>query len=128
MADQGRQTLPWCLIAPAVPVPFAIYWLDSTDGLKAVVGELVDITGKVTERRSQKGVITVAVDPSETLSTDVNVTSGMRDVTTEKFDDRPRPKGTSGRKTSLEVSRPVYKLVVEDVRALTLPVGGPACK
>lgn len=114
--------------APAIPVPFAIYWLDSTDGLKAVVGELVDITGKVTERRSQKGVITVAVDPSETLSTDVNVTSGVRDVTTEKFDDRPRPQGTSGKKTEIEVSRPVYKLVVEDVRALTLPVGGPACK
>ncbi len=31
---------------PLVPVPLAIYWLDSTDGLKALIGEFVDVSGK----------------------------------------------------------------------------------
>lgn len=109
-------------------MPFAIYWLDSTDGLKALVGEIVDVTGEVTERRSKPGTITIAIDPSETLSTDVEVASGTRNVTTEKFDDRPRPAGTSGSSSSLEVTRPVYKLVVENVRAVNVPVAGPACR
>jgi hypothetical protein len=34
--------------APVRAVPYAIYWLDSTDGLKKLVGEIVDVTGKVT--------------------------------------------------------------------------------
>ena len=50
---------------PIVPVPIAIYWLDSTDGLKGLVGELVDITGTVTERTSKSGTITLAIDPSD---------------------------------------------------------------
>ena len=41
------------------PVPWAIYWLDSTDGLKARVGEMVDITGTITGRRPEAGKITV---------------------------------------------------------------------
>jgi hypothetical protein len=115
-------------LAPIQPVPFAIYWLDSTDGLKALVGELVDITGKVTERRLKPGTITISVDPSETLSTDVEVASGNRNETTKKFDDGPRPAGTSGYSSSLELSRPVYKLVVENVRAVNAPAAGPACR
>ena len=114
--------------APVQPVPLAIYWLDSTSGLKALVGEMVDVTGKVTERRSKPGTITVSIDPSETLSTDVEVASGFNNVTTEKFDDRPRPTGTSGSPSALEVTRPVYKLVVEDVRAVNVPGAGPACR
>lgn len=114
--------------APIQPVPLAIYWLDSTDGLKALVGEIVDVTGTVTERRSKPGTITISIDPSDTLSTDVEVASGIKNVTTEKFDDRPRPTGTSGSPSSLEVTRPVYKLDVENVRSVNLPVGGPACR
>lgn len=109
-------------------VPYAIYWLDSNDGLKEHVGEVVDITGKVTERRSKPGTITVSIDPSEALSTDVRVQSGSRSETTEKYDDRPRPTGTPTTSSALEVSRPVYKLVVETVRAVTIPVAGPACR
>lgn len=113
-----------------VPVPWAIYWLDSTDGLKPFVGEMVDITGKVTERRPRPGTITVSIDVSETLSKDVQVTSATKtlDVTTEKFNDRPRPTGTSRSDSTLEVTRPVYKLKVETVRAVNLPVAGPACR
>ncbi len=64
----------------------------------------------------------------QTLSTDVEVGSGTRNVTTEKFDDRPRPAGTSGSSSSLVVTRPVYKLIVEDVRPVNVPAAGPACR
>lgn len=110
------------------PVPFAIYSLDSTDGLGGLVGEMVDVTGKVTERTRRSGTITMSIEPSETLSTDVEVEGGARNVTTEKFDDRPRPAGASHSPSSLQVTRPVYKLVVEDVRAVNAPVAGPACR
>jgi hypothetical protein len=111
-------------------VPYAIYWLDSTDGLKALVGEMVDVTGKVTERRPKPGTITLSIDVSEPLSTDVQVASSSKtlDVTTKKFDDKPRPTGTSSSDSSLEVTRPVYKLVVENVRAVNVPGAGPACR
>ena len=110
------------------PVPFAIYSLDSTDGLEALVGEMVDVTGKVTERTSKAGTITVSIDVSETLSNDVQVETETKDVTSEKFNDRPRPVGASRSDSSIEVTRPVYKLVVEDVRAVNVPVAGPACR
>ncbi|HEY6210898.1 MAG TPA: hypothetical protein VIW45_01375 [Vicinamibacterales bacterium] len=113
---------------PLRAVPYAIYWLDSTDGLKPLVGEIVDVTGKITERRSKPGTITVSVDPSETKSTDVEVESGHRRETTEKFADAPHPAGTSGISSAVEVSRPVYKLVVEDVHAVTALNDGPACR
>ena len=79
-------------------MPYAIYWLDSTDGLKVHVGEIVDVTGKVTERRGKMGTITVALDPADTLETEVQVASGGNgiDVTSKKFDDKePGTNGTS---------------------------------
>ncbi len=115
--------------APIQPVPLAIYWLDSTQGMKALVGEFVDVTGKVTERRPKPGTITVSIDPSETRSTGVEVASGNKDldVTTKKFDDKPR--GTSGSSSSLETTRPVYKLAVENVRlSIYVPDVVPACR
>lgn len=114
--------------APIQPVPYAIYWLDSTEGLKALVGEMVEVTGKLTERTSKSGTITISIDPGETLSTDVEVASGNKSVTTEKFDDRPRPAGTSSSSSAVQVTRPVYKLVVETVRAVNVPAAGPACR
>ena len=116
--------------APASPVPYAIYWLDSNDGLKPFVGEIVDITGKITERRPRPGTITVSIDPSETLPADIQVASNDKtlDVTTKQFADTARPAGTTGGSSSLEVTRPVYKLSVENVRAVTVPVAGPACR
>jgi hypothetical protein len=111
-------------------VPYAIYWLDSTDGLKPFVGEIVDITGKVTERRGKPGTITVSIDPSDALSTDVQVKSGggSIDATTEKFDGGPRSTGASTSSSTLEMTRPVYKLAVANVRAVSIPVAGPACR
>jgi len=116
--------------APIVPVPLAIYWLDSTDKLKPLVGEMVDVTGKVTSREAKSGTITLSIDPSVTRSTDVKVDSGSggREVTTEKFDDRPRPEGTSGSPSSIKVARPVYNLAVDDVRAVSVGATGLACQ
>lgn len=107
-------------------VPYAIYWLDSNDGLKPFAGEMVDITGTITERRSQKGQITVALDPNDVLSKDVQVVSGngALDVTSKKFDGKTEPSGAS----SITVSRPVYKLAVDNVRAVAAPVPGPPCR
>ena len=114
--------------APVRAVPYAIYWLDSTDGLKKLVGEIVDVTGKVTERRSKPGTITIFVDPTEKKSTDVEITSSGREETTKKFAGNPAVVGTSGTPSSLEVHRPVYKLVVEKVVAVTPVDDGPACR
>lgn len=110
-------------------VPSAIYWLDSTHGLKVHVGEIVDVTGKVTERRGKTGMITVTVDPGEALETEVQVASGGRgiDVTSEKFDDNKPLDGTA-MSTSSSSLRTVYKLSVETVRAVSVPVAGPACR
>ena len=112
--------------APLRAVPYAIYWLDSTDGLKPLVGEIVDVTGKVTERRSKPGTITISVDPSDKKSTEVEVAKSGNEETTKKFADPAV--GTSGTPSSLEVHRPVYKLVVEKVVAVTPVDDGPACR
>jgi hypothetical protein len=111
-------------------VPYAIYWLDSNEGLKAHVGEMVDITGKVTERRPNPGTITVSLDPGEPLSTKVEVASSTNsvDVTSKKFDDGPRPAESSSAPSTIEMRRPVYKLDVQTVRAVNVPAGGPACR
>lgn len=112
-------------------MPLAIYWLDSNKGLEDRVGDMVDVTGTVTERRDKPGTITVSIDVSETRSTDVAVLSGNKDldVTTRKFDDRPRPVETGGADSSLTVTRPVYKVDVERVRhAANFPEGGPVCR
>jgi hypothetical protein len=113
-------------------VPYAIYWLDSTDGLKDLVGEMVDVTGKVTERRKNPGTIKISIDPDEALTTDVQVSSASKtlDVTTEKYDEKKQtPVATSGESSSIEVSRPVYKLAVENVHSVGyVPTAGPACR
>ena len=112
-------------------VPYAIYWLDSTDGLKELVGEMVDVTGKVTERRKNAGTIKISIDPEDALTTDVRVSSASKtlDVTTEKYDEKQTPVGTSGESSSVEVSRPVYKLAVENVHSVgNVPTAGPACR
>lgn len=113
------------------PVPWAIYWLDSTKGLKERVGEMVDITGKITGRRPEAGKITVSIDASELRAKDVQVTSASKtlDVTTEKYEPAARPVGTTGTDSSISVSRPVYKLDVETVaHAASVPLTGPVCR
>jgi hypothetical protein len=57
----------------------------------------------------------------------IEVTTGGNTVTSEKFNDRPHAAGTTGT-SSLEVTRPVYTLVVEKVSAVNIPSPGPACR
>ena len=110
--------------------PYAIYWLDSNDGLKPLVGEMVDVTGEVKSRRPHQGTITVSFDPSDSPGTDVRVASASKtlNVESKKFEDTPKPAHNAGSTSTLEVSRPVYKLDVESVRAANIPVAGPACR
>jgi len=61
-----------------VPVPIAIYWLDSTEGLDKLVGKMVEVTGTVTSNAPNPGTITISIDPEVTLSTDVQIESGKR--------------------------------------------------
>jgi hypothetical protein len=92
---------------------------------------MLDITGKVTERRQKPGTTTVHIDVSEMKSTDVQVASGNKDldVTTKKYDDKPRPAGKSGADSTITVARPVYKLDVESIRhAANFPMSGPVCR
>jgi len=109
---------------PIVPVPNAIYWLNYTGGLEPLVGKMVEVTGMVTSHELSQGTITITIDPSQTLSTDVKVASGKKDVTTEKFDDRPRLDVQS----SLKVSRPVYNLAVDRVAAVDSGKTGQPCQ
>jgi len=109
---------------PIVPVATAIYWLNYTGGLEPLVGKMVEVTGMVVSHESKPGTITITIDPSQTLSTDVKVASGKKDVTTEKFDDRPRPPFQS----SLKTTRPVYNLAVDRVTAVDPGKTGPPCQ
>ena len=72
----------------------------------------------------------MSIDPTEHLQTDVEVKSGGNEETTEKFDntDKPRPADVKHTESQLHVSRPVYKLDVQNVAAVSLPVAGPACR
>lgn len=109
--------------------PYAIYWLDSNAGLKKHVGEIVDITGKVKSRRPEKGTITVTFDPSEALSTSVQVESANKnlDVTSKDFNNGPQPAGSESAQIT-DVQLKVYVLDVESVSAVNVPVAGPACR
>ena len=111
-------------------VPYAIYWLDSTDGLKSLVGEMVDVTGKVTERLKSAGTIKVSLDPDAPLTTEVEVSNASKtlNVTTEKYDATRKPIGASSDSSAVEVSRPVYKVDVDNVHTVNfVPTAGPAC-
>ena len=111
----------------AVPVA-AIYWLDSTDGMKPLVGQRIDITGRVTKRRESPGKITIELRPGSGEKETVKVESNNAVVKSEKFKGTARPIAPSGDKTTTERLRPVYKLDVKSVSAAPR-VGelGPAC-
>ena len=113
---------------PAIPVPYAIYWLDSTKGLESLVGKMVAITGKVTSKEAKPGTITITINPDVELSTDVQVKSGERDITSKKFDYSDRPMATADSQSSRIMPRPVYNLAVDDVSAVDTGADGPPCQ
>ncbi len=111
-----------------VPVPYAIYWLDSTKGLEALVGRMVEVTGKVTSKEAKPGTITIAINPDAVFTTDVQVKSGKKDITTKKFEYTDKPMTTAASQSSLIMPRPVYNLAVEDVSAVDTGAEGPPCQ
>jgi len=113
---------------PITPVPIAIYWLDSTEGLDKLVGKMVEVTGTVTSNAPHPGTITISIDPDVTLSTDVQIESGKRDVTSKKFDYSDRPNATADSQSSIIVERPVYNLEVDNVSALYTDTNEAICQ
>jgi hypothetical protein len=104
------------------PVADAIYWLDSTHGMKALVGQLVDVTGQVVKRDSKQGVIKLDFHPNEEKDTNVTIETASRAVTTRAFAAGPDGKASS------ELRRPVYQVHVEDISAVAGQPVGASCK
>jgi outer membrane protein OmpA-like peptidoglycan-associated protein len=113
---------------PDIPMPYAIYWLDSTKGFDTLVGKMVEVTGKITSKETKPGTITIAINPDDGLSTDVQVKSGKRDITSKKFDYSDRPEATADSQSTLIMPRPVYNLAVDDINPVDTGSDGPPCQ
>ena len=83
---------------------------------------LVGVTGTVTKRESRPGSIKIDVQADEEQSTDVKVERGSQTVTTKEYP------GTPDDESSVVLSRPVYRVNVESVKAVDPVHYGPACK
>jgi hypothetical protein len=107
------------LAGAVVPVPYSIYRLDSTQDMKHLVGELVDISGKVVSRDKKQGSIKIDVGAGEE---NVAVKMASKTVTTKTFPETPAAESV------VELSRPVYLINVESVKATSVADGGSACR
>ena len=107
-------------------VPYAIYMLNSTNGMKDLVGELVDIKGVVVSKDAKHGTIKVVVDDDTAKTTDVTVERGSGNSTTTKEYAGKTNGPAAG--SVIEVSRPVYRVNVESIIAAKTDQTGPACK
>ena len=105
------------------PVPYAIYWLDSNKELKSMVGGFVDVTGTVLKRDSKRGFIKISVRPDEEKTADVTVENGNQKGTTTK-----EYAGAVNEESTVEITRPVYRITVESIKSLDDSHMGPACK
>lgn len=85
----------------------------------------MDVTGKITKRDSKPGIIKVDVgsDAEHTTNVKVENGNGSHGVTTQDY------AGTNDASASVvELSRPIYHLDVETVKAVDIQHYGPACK
>ena len=110
------------LTGAVVPVPYSIYKLDSTKDMKHLVGELVDISGKVVKRYRNTGAIRVVVSEGEEGDEDVLVKTAHKSTTTKPFAE------PSDAESVVELNRPVYKINVESIKASGLADGGADCR
>jgi len=111
--------------------PYAIFMLDTTAGLKAHVGQMVDVTGTVTEREAKDGAIKVAVDPDAPRSTKVTLKTEDKTLKAKSYDtssNLPMKVRKALPDTDTTYPRPVYKLAVSSVQAMNGEMTGPACK
>lgn len=107
-------------------VPYAIYMLNTTRDMKGLVGELVDIRAVVVSKDAKRGTIRVMVEDDAANTTDVKVETGSGDATTTK--DFAGRVGRRARESVVEVSRPVYRVNVDSISAVSGEQAGPACK
>jgi hypothetical protein len=106
-----------------IPVPYAIYMLNSTKDMKQLVGQLVDVKGVVVSRDKRQGIIKINVSADAQATTDVTVETGeKKDTTTKPF------AGWASAESVVEINRPVYRIGVESITAEKLRQSGPACK
>jgi hypothetical protein len=103
-----------------VPVPYSIYRLNSTQDMKHLVGELVDISGKVVSKDKKPGAI--KIDVSATDEEDVAVKMASKTVATKPFAETPAAESV------IEMDRPVYRIDVESVKATSVADGGSVCR
>jgi hypothetical protein len=107
------------LTGAVVPVPYSIYRLDSTQDMKHLVGELVDISGKVVSRDKKQGAIKINVGAGEE---NVAVEMPSKTVTTKNYAQTPAAESV------IELSRPVYLIDVESIKAVSVAEGGSTCR
>jgi hypothetical protein len=106
-----------------MPVPYAIYMLNSTKDMKELVGQLVDVKGVVISREKKQGTIKINVSADTEATTKVTVETGHeKDLSTKPF------AGTAGAESVVEMNRPVYRIDVESIVAGQTRQKGPACK
>ncbi len=125
MANAITPAPPMAANASAAPKPLLpIYWLEQTQGLKERVGQIIEITGEVQEKKTKTGTITVSINPADSESKEIALASGTKDVKTEKF----TPAGATPPASTVVVTRQSYFLSVERVHSVMMPANGMACK
>lgn len=94
-----------------------LYWLNTTEGLAARVGQRVEVSGVVDFSDAHKGQTKVTVDPTATKDTKTELSSGGRQVTVKK--DTPAvPKVEDADKVKLKIPSEVYDLHVKTVKTI----------
>ena len=106
----------------AVPEPTATFWLNTTKGLEARLGQRVEVSGIVDFKDKHEGQTKVTVDPEATKDTTTKVTSGDREV---KVKEDKLPKVDAAETMKTRTPSVVYDL---HVKSLTTVPGSCAGK
>ena len=103
-----------------VPVPYSIYRLDSHQDMKHLVGQLVDISGKVVSKH--KKPVAIKIDVSAGEENDAIEMASRKTVTAKPFAD------SAAADSVVELSRPVYRINVESVKASDVTNSESSCR
>lgn len=99
-----------------------LYWLNSTRGLKAEIGQRVEVKGTLDLNDPKHGETKVTEDSSKRLDSTSKITSGGKSVKV-KTDSQPQVDPTTTSETLVktsekEIQRVVYRLKVASVRSV----------
>ncbi|GEM_PF-3649450 len=111
--------------------PYAIYMLDTTAGLKPQVGQLINVTGTVTQRDAKNGTINVAVDPDARNTTKVTLKTADKTLKAKSYSPTSNQSMETKKAlpdTDTTYPRPVYRLAVSSVQSVNDAMNGPACR